>query len=470
MNTGLLRDLTGLLGSGNVSTDQKHLDDYAGDALGDYRAFGAVHRLDARPEAVAWPTTTNDVSRVLRLANRLDVPVVPYGGGTGVMGAAVSNDGCIVLNLQRMNRVCRVSRRDMTIRAQAGVVLESAAAALRSEGLLLGHDPWSRPIATVGGALSTNGVGYTAAKYGPMGDQAMGLEAVLPDGEIVRTQEVPKRSYGPSLAHLLIGTEGTLGVITEATLRAFPLPERRILRAIEFPSFEAGFEAVVAMYAEGVQPAMLDYGEELWRDGESVESDATVYLAFEGFAEEAEAHDGRAARICESMGGRPAIEGEAEHFWRTRHAPGERYLRQVLQSGDVAGARRARSEYRMEYLHVALPVSKVLEYRRRCQELLRERRAIVREWSLWARPEMLSFLFLEEDDGGGQTSSDMAEVVDRTLTLAQDMGGTMEYCHGVGVKLAHLMERELGAGMSAAQKIKRALDPRNILNPGKQLG
>ena len=87
------------------------------------------------------------------------------------------------------------------------------------------------------------------------------------------------------------------------------------------------------------------------------------------FPSEAEAHDGRAARICESMGGRPAIEGEAEHFWRTRHAPGERYLRQVLQSGDVAGARRARSEYRMEYLHVALPVSKVLEYRRRCQEL-----------------------------------------------------------------------------------------------------
>ena len=283
MNTGLLQDLTRLLGSGNVSTDGRHLDDYAGDALGDYRAFGAVHRLDARPEAVAWPTTTKDVSHVLKLANRLDVPVVPYGGGTGVMGAAVSNDDCIVLNLQRMDRVCRVSRRDMTIRAQAGVVLESAAAALRSEGLLLGHDPWSRPIATVGGALSTNGVGYTAAKYGPMGDQAMGLEAVLPDGEIVRTQEVPKRSYGPSLAHLLIGTEGTLGVITEATLRAFPLPERRILRAIEFPSFEAGFEAVVAMYAEGVQPAMLDYGEELWRDGESVESDATVYLGVRGF-------------------------------------------------------------------------------------------------------------------------------------------------------------------------------------------
>lgn len=470
MNTGLLRDLTRLLGPHNVSSDAYDLDDYAGDALGDYRAFGAVHQLYDRPDAVAWPTSTEDVSRVLRLANRLDVPVVPYGGGTGVMGAAVSNDGCIVLNLQRMDRICRVSRRDMTIRAQAGVVLETAAAALRPERLLLGHDPWSRPIATVGGALSTNGVGYTAAKYGSMGDQAMGLEAVLPDGEIVRTKDVPKRSYGPSLAHLLIGTEGTLGVITEATLRAFPQPERRIIRAIEFPSFEAGFEAVVAMYAEGVQPAMLDYGEELWRDGQSVESDATVYLAFEGFAEEAEAHDGRAMRVCESMGGSPAGEGEAERFWRTRHAPGERYLRQVLQSGDVAGARRARSEYRMEYLHVALPVSKVLEYRRRCQELLGESRAIVREWSLWARPEMLSFLFLEEDDAGGQTSSDMGEVVDRTLTLAQDMGGTMEYCHGVGVKLAHLMERELGSGMNAARKIKRALDPKNILNPGKQLG
>ena len=281
---------------------------------------------------------------------------------------------------------------------------------------------------------------------------------------------MPKRSYGPSLAHLLIGTEGTLGVITEATLRAFPLPERRILRAIEFPSFEAGFEAVVAMYAEGVQPAMLDYGEELWRDGESVETDATVYLAFEGFSEEAEAHDGRAVKICESMGGRPAIEGEAEHFWRTRHAPGERYLRQVLQSGDVAGARRARSEYRMEYLHVALPVSRVLEYRRRCQELLRERRAIVREWSLWARPEMLSFLFLEEDDGGGQTSADMAEVVDRTLTLAQDMGGTMEYCHGVGVKLAPPDGARVGRGHERRAKDQARPGPAKHPEPGQAAG
>ena len=170
-----------------------------------------------------------------------------------------------------------------------------------------------------------------------MGDQAMGLEAVLPDGEIVRTKDVPKRSYGPSLAHLLIGTEGTLGVITEATLRAFPQPERRILRGVEFPSFEAGFEAVVAMYAEGVQPAMLDYGEELWRDGQPVESDATVYLAFEGFAEEAEAHDGRAMRICEAMGGSLAPDGEAERFWRTRHAPGER-----VPAAGVAERRRGR--------------------------------------------------------------------------------------------------------------------------------
>ena len=469
-NAALLRDLTHLLGSGAVSADARQRDAYAGDALGVYRAFGAAHRLNARPAAVAWPSSTAQVSAVLKLANRIGAPVVPYGGGTGVMGAAVASDGCIVLNLQRMNAICGVSRRDMTIRAQAGLVLQDAASALDAEGLLLGHDPWSRPIATVGGALSTNGVGYTAAKYGSMGEQAMGLEAVLPDGEIVRTAGVPKRAYGPSLAHLLIGTEGTLGVITEATLRAFPRPERRILRAIDFPDFESGFEAVVAMYAEGVRPAMLDYGEELWRDGESTEPDATVYLAFEGFAEDAEVHDARARRICLAMGGQLAGAEEIERFWRTRHASGERYLREVLRSDDPARARKRRSEYRMEYLHVGLPVSRVLEYRRRCQAILGERRAVVREWSLWARPEMLSFLFVEEDDDGGPTSGEMGAAVDSVLTLAQDMGGTMEYCHGVGVKLAHLMERELGAGMNAARKIKRALDPNGILNPGKQLG
>ena len=121
----------------------------------------------------------------------------------------------------------------------------------------------------------------------------------------------------------------------------------------------------------------------------------------------------------------------------------------------------------MDYLHVAIPVSKVLEYRRRCQKLLSSRDVTVKEWSLWGRPEFFSFLIAEETDAGEETSVSMVHAVDQVLTLAQDMGGTMEYCHGVGIKLGHLVDREMGSGATVVRRIKRALDPDNILNPGK---
>ena len=124
----------------------------------------------------------------------------------------------------------------------------------------------------------------------------------------------------------------------------------------------------------------------------------------------------------------------------------------------------------MDSLHVALPVSKVLEYRRRCQTILASHRIIVREWSLWTRPEFFSFLIVDEEDEAGESSPSMAEAVDEVLRLAQQMGGAMEYCHDVGIKLAHLTDGEDGAGMGVVRRMKKALDPNNILNPGKLAG
>ena len=145
----------------------------------------------------------------------------------------------------------------------------------------------------------------------------------------------------------------------------------------------------------------------------------------------------------------------------------ENYKQNVLLSQNPTDARRNRSSYRMDYLHVALPVSIVLNYRDRCKKILEGRQVLVREWSLWARPEFFSFLIVEDDDRRDETSKEMGNVVDRVLTLTQDMGGTMEYCHGVGVKLNHLLERELGVGHDVIRDLKQALDPANIMNPGK---
>ena len=470
MSDALAKDLVALLGRGAVSSDEADLLRYGGDALGAFRAFWSARRLDERASVVVWPGSAERVADTLAYATRNSAPVVPYGGGTGVMGAATAVDSAIVLNLGRMNRVVGIDADSRTGAFQSGIILEDAHRALMSRGLRLGHDPWSRPIATIGGAISTNGVGYTASGHGAMGDQVLGMKVALGDGEIVETRAAPEAFFGSSLNHLFIGTEGTFGVIAEATVKAFPVPVCRKIICYDFPEFDSGFEAVSAMYSEGLRPTVMDYGDELASDGSGRRETATLYLAFEGAESVVESCISETAAICSRHGGRPGGESEVERYWKTRHASAERYRKSVLESASPDIARRNRSAYRMDYLHVALPTGKVLEYRKRCERILAAEEVSVREWSVWGRPEFFSLLVADNSnpEDGADT---LSRSVDSALTLAQSMGGTMEYCHGVGLKLAHLLDAELGTGgMSAARRIKKSLDPAGILNPGKIWG
>ena len=239
---------------------------------------------------------------------------------------------------------------------------------------------------------------------------------------------------------------------------------------MDFPSFEAGFHAICQLYAEGVRPTMIDFGTESNSDMQLKEDEeATLYISFEGFSEDVETQWKRALDICHRYDAREGDRQEALQFWKTRHASGERYKRNVLESDDPLSARQDASSYRMDYLHVALPVSRVLEYRNGCIGIFAEKGIRVREWSLWARPELFSFLIVQERDAGSETSLEMGQVVDEVLTMAHEMGGSMEYCHGVGLKLSHLMEVEHGNGLNMMRRLKRAIDPNNILNPGKLL-
>jgi alkyldihydroxyacetonephosphate synthase len=408
------------------------------------------------------------VAQVVKLAHDERVPLVPYGGGTGIMGAVTPLRGGIAVDLKRMSRIVEISVLDRTATVEAGVVLGDLDKALGREGLMLGHDPYSVPIATIGGAISTNGVGYRAARYGSMGDQVLGLEVVLPTGQVVQTRAVPKTSAGPSLHHLFIGSEGTLGIITQATIRVFRLPESRVFKALTFPGFEDGFHAVLEMFSLGLNPALTDLTEEpdSAPEGNSDHYKTTLYLVFEGYAEEVEAQVARAMRVCQALEGEDVGPAPTQAYWDTRHDSAYSYKERFLDR--PVRDRPARDwPRRTEYPHVAIPASRVLEYRLRCQEIASRRQLRVREYSLWTQPELFSMILvdvaLEGQGGNGQ----LAQAVDEVLTLAQDMGGSMEYVHGVGVKLAHLVPRELGAGMEVLRGIKATLDPHGIMNPGK---
>ena len=441
-----------------ISTDAVQLDELSWDALSEGRIHPHHHPQLQSPVCVVRPQSTDEVRRIVQFANAEKISIVPFGGGSGLMGGALSIRPSMVIDLRAMNRMLEIDVEARAARVQSGVVLESFDEKLNDVGFILGHDPWTVPVATVGGAISTNSVGYRAGIYGSMGEQVLGLEAVMPSGEILRTRAVSKHSAGLDLNALLIGAEGCFGIITEATVRIFPRPETRLFSGYLFSSFEQGYAAIQQMFQRRLRPAMLDYGD----DEDRHEPGALLYLVFEGNEAIVTTEEKQAATICAEHGGKPLSRREPEEFWRGRHEIARRFMRNRRQRRE-----RGRDGVYRDWIHVALPASKVLAFKRAAQEIIKRRNVRLEESGLWVQPELFSMRLSGDDDDTPNAQLALEETIEELLRLVQQMGGSMEYTHGVGVKLAPLMAEEHGYGLDVMQQIKRALDPNNIMNPGK---
>jgi FAD/FMN-containing dehydrogenase len=457
----LLQQVASIVGTEHVLTDARDLSYFAVDAL--RGRAGISVEAPVLPRAVVRPGTGYETARLLELATRAHVPVVPYGGGTGLMGGARTQEPGIVLDTVRMNSI-EVLAEDRMVWAGAGCILEQVDHVLRQHGLCLGHDPWTFQVATVGGTLSTNSLGYRGGRYGGMGDQAIALEVALADGTLMRTRAVRRHSTGPSLWRLFIGAEGTLGVITAAALQAHPVPERHVLRAYEFRSFEDGFEAVQGIAALGLRPSLMEFGEDHatpWPElsGRS-EEPPLLYLGFEGLEEEVEFLLDRAKRLIKQNHGTSAGKKKAQEFWARRHDVASRFKRGIERPSRIGSPDVAR-----DFIHVALPPSQVLRFREACHAVCERVGVGLMDCGLWTQPDFFSASFMLPDSAGGQPRLD--QVTDELLTLVQDLGGSMEYVHGAGLRLAHLMQREHGNGLEVLRRIKAALDAEGVLNPGK---
>ena len=450
--------LTKIVAAEYITTDESRLDELSWDALSEGRLHPSKRPQVIVPLCSVLPSSTDDVRRIVLLANEEKVPIVPYGGGSGLMGGALSVQAGIVIDLRRMDRVLEVDTEARSVRVQAGTVLEELEKRLNRENFILGHDPWTLPVATVGGAISTNSMGYRGGLYGSMGEQVLGLEAVLPNGEVLRTRAVPKSSAGIDLKSLFIGAEGCFGIITDATIRIFPAPEKQVLHALRFESFEVGYNAIQEMFRQRVEPAVLDFGDA----DVKFQGGAMLYLGFEGNREVVEGEERRALSVCERFGAKGLPQKEAERFWNDRHEIARRFMQNRRQRRE-----RSRDGVYRDWIHVALPASKVLSFRAAAMEIAKKRGVQVLESGLWIQPELFSMPLGIQDDGTNKAQLALEETVDELLHLVHEMGGSMEYTHGVGVKLAPLMAEEHGYGVEVMRRIKKTLDPNGIMNPGK---
>jgi FAD/FMN-containing dehydrogenase len=439
-----------------LSDDEQALDAASVDAMHPLRGRPDFAALRTRPRALVKPADVAEVAALVRWAAATRTALVPRGGGSGLMGGAAVIGPAVVVDLHQLDGV-RVDVDACLVHAGAGATLARVDAALAPHGLMLGHDPWTVGVATVGGVVSTNGLGYLGARAGSVGTQLRAIEAVLADGRVVRTPPVPARSAGLDLARLFVGTEGTLGIVTEATFAVLPRPEERVVAAYRLPSFDDGVAVAVRLRRAGVRYACFELSAE-----DLPPTEASLLVVCDGLTGEAGLHAGRVERAVRDVGGEPFPQASAEHEWDERHAIAERW----------AGRPRFRPEEwradarpdQFDYAHVGVPLAGLGGVRSAAHALVRRHALRLVEEGLWHWPELYSIVVA----GPHEAAAGVRETIDGVCRAAQDAGGTMEYCHGVGWKLAHLMAREHGtAGLDVLARVKAALDPARILNPGK---
>ncbi|MFE4417235.1 FAD-binding oxidoreductase [Streptomyces sp. NPDC056817] len=415
-----------------------------------------------RPLGVLLAESTDDVVEALRWATRHGIPVVPRGSGTGLAGGATAVDGCLVLSLARMTAIREVSAEDRLAVVEAGVITADVDRAAAKAGLMYAPDPSSHEISTVGGNLATNAGGLRCVKYGVTRDSVLGLEVVLADGRVVRTgRRTVKGVAGYDLTSLFVGSEGTLGVITGATLQLRPRPPAEPVTVVgSFPSLRAAGEAVASVVRAGLVPSLLELIDRAtlkaiddWKRTGLDAGTAAVLVA--------QADDVDAARCAAALGRH--FEGAGADFVAVSTDPTE--AAQLLDIRRLAYPATERLG-RCLVEDVGVPRSKLPDMLEAVEAAGREHGVLIATVA-HAGDGNLHPTFVFPPDPQGVPNA-VWEAADAVFRAALDLGGTLTGEHGVGVLKKRWLELELGAeSLQVHRSIKAALDPLSILNPGK---
>jgi glycolate oxidase len=451
LSPSVISDLRRIVGPSNLFTEPEELTVYSYDAT----------RRSALPGAVARPVTAEEISRILKLANAERFPVVPRGAGTGMSGGSVPHRGGVVLSFERMDRIKEIDEADRLAVVQPGVITGDLQREVESRGLFYPPDPASSNFCTIGGNVAECAGGLRAVKYGVTRDYVLGLEVVLPTGEIIRTgARTVKSVAGYDLTRLIVGSEGTLGVVTEIILRLLPLPERVETLAAFFPAMKAALSVLPRITETRVLPRTLEFADRsALRAAEGyLEQDlshganAMLLIETDGPAESALREMGEIEALCKEAGAgelaRPRDRTEQEGIWKFRKSisPALYALKPVKINEDIV-----------------VPLGRLAAMLDAIETVARRHGLLIVNFGHAGDGNIHTNIMIDEEE---RPKAELAvrEILEETVRLDGSITGE----HGIGLSKSAYLSLEVGKdALSAMQRIKGALDPNNILNPGK---
>jgi glycolate oxidase len=456
MSDPLVSRLRSALGDGAVVDDA--------DVLDAHRHDHATFSPAGVPRLLVRPTSTAEVQDIMRIASEFRVPVVTQGARTGLSGAANAIDGCLLLSTSRVNRILEVSVEDQVAVVQPGVVNADLSRAVLEQNLFYPPDPSSWEMSTIGGNIATNAGGLCCVKYGVTSDFVRAVEVVLASGQVVRTgRRAAKGVAGYDLTRLIVGSEGTLGVVTEATLALRPAPEAALTAAATFRSIEDGIAAAAAVMASGLRPSLLEFLDQPtlraiqdYRDMGLPEDVGSMLLAQSDRGPRAAEDVARIAAICVEHG---AIEvAEASDVEESRMLLEARRL--VNSALEPLGTTLIDD--------VSVPRSQLVALLRGIAEIGAKYQMLICCPGHVGDGNMHPTVVFDRNDAEAETRA--LDAFGAVMELGLRLGGTITGEHGIGTLKAQWLETELGpVGLELHRRVKQAFDPDNLLNPGKVL-
>ena len=418
---------------------------------------------EKKPDAVVLPLATDEVSRILKVANRAKIPVTPRGSATGLTGMCTPERGGIVMAMSKMNKILEINPEDRLAVVEPGVITQDLQMAAEAAGGFYPPDPASQSICQIGGNVSTNAGGPRCVKYGVTRDYLLGLEAVLPSGEVIKTGGRPiKNVTGYDVTRLLCGSEGTLAVITKIIVKLIAKPEARRTLLVAFRSIDDASKTVSRIMAAGIIPRALELMdqhyirncEKIYNLGLPTEAAAMLIIEVDGFAETVDRQARIAKEFCETQGAfdikLARTEEEAERLWTARKV------------GSVALFRVSKM---MVAEDATVPISKIPAMVRRLNEIGEKYRFTIYLLAHAGDGNMHPLLTF---DPGNKEEVERIENASREIFESSiALGGTLTGEHGIGLAKKPFLPLEVTpAELQVWKNIKRSFDPEGIMNPG----